>query len=388
MFKKKKKANLEGEKPVILQVLPALDQGGVERSVLDLSLYIKEAGWEVVVVSSGGALVRILERNGIKHITLPIHKKGFFAINKSARMIAKVIKNHNVNVVHGHSRAPAWAAYKAANMTKVPFVTTFHGRYGLGLFGIKKSYNKIMTMGDAVIANSDFIKKHILKNYKISKDKIKTIPMWADLNKFDPTKVSTERIVKLATKWRIPEDASIITQVGRLSWLKGHRVLIEALSLIKGKKIRCLIVGPDQGRKNYVKGLQKVIDKYNLNDVVHITGSEDDVPAVLMVTDVAVSASVLPESFGMSALEAEAMGRPIVATAHGGHLETIIDNKTGKLITPNDPKELADGIEWALNLTDKQRDDLSKDAMSHVRDNFSRDVQCRKILEVYASFFN
>ena len=237
-----------GRMPVVLQVLPSLGGGGVERGTVEMTAALSEAGWTALVVSSGGPMVHEITRAGGTHIRLPVHTKNPLAMRKNAGRLAEVINQHGVDLVHARSRAPAWSALSATRRTGKPFVTTVHGPYGFGL-PFKRLYNSVMTRGDRVIAISEFIRGYILDNYKnIDPDRIRVIHRGVNTEIFDPAKTGAARVIQLATEWRIPDGVPVIMLPGRLSRWKGHQVLFEALTQIKDRPIRCLIVGDDQGR--------------------------------------------------------------------------------------------------------------------------------------------
>ena len=372
----------EGRLATVLQVLPELVTGGVERGTVEIAGAITEAGGRAIVVSHGGPMVHDLARVGAEHIELPVHSKNPLTIWQNAARLAEIIKRENVDIVHARSRAPAWSAYIAAKRTKCHFLTTFHGTYSVGNL-IKRAYNAVMTKGEKVIAISGFIAGHMRQKYGVPKNKIRIIPRGVDVEKFDPDKVSAERLVALATDWRIPDDAPVIMLPGRLTRWKGQTVFIEAIAKLKRKNIIGLLVGSDQGRENYSRELEKLIDHHGLNDVVRIVDHCNDMPVAYKLSDVVVSASTDPEAFGRVAVEAQAMGRPVVATNHGGAQETVLDNETGWLVKPGDSTEMAEAIAKALDLDTVERTKLAWKAMEHTRTHFSKEAMCARTLEVY-----
>ena len=381
-FKKTKKSASAPLVPTILQIVPHLETGGVERGTVDLAIHLKEAGWRPIVVSHGGQWVRQLTRAEVEHITMPVHSKDIFVMRKNITRLEHLIKEKGVHIVHARSRAPAWSAYYAAHRAKVRFVTTFHGTYGLGWFGLKKVYNKIMTRGDLVIANSHFIAEHIQKNYHVDPAKIRVIPRGVDLEKYNPSAVSAERIVRLANLWRVPEDVPVIMQHCRLTRWKGHALLIEAIAKLGRKDIRCLLVSSQPGEASYRRELERLIIKRDLKSVVHIIENCDDLPAAYMLTDVFVSSSIEPEAFGRVSLQAQAMGRPVVATNHGGSKEIVLPDVTGKLVDIN-PEAMANGLKWALALSKEERERLSTKSIQHVRSEFSNELMFERTMDVY-----
>jgi glycosyltransferase involved in cell wall biosynthesis len=370
--------------PVVLQVLPALVTGGVERGTVDIAVALAEAGWTALVASEGGPMARELERAGVTHITLPLSSKNPLVIRRNADRLAELIERHGVSLLHARSRAPAWSAWMAAQKTGCPFLTTFHGTYNLGYFGLKNRYNSVMTRGERVIAISDFIAEHVWRVYGVDPDRIRVVPRGIDLSRFDPARVSPERIIQLAQKWRLPDGYKVITLPGRLTRWKGQTVLIEAMAMLGRRDLRCLLVGSDQGRAGYHDDLVDLVRRRNLGDVVHLAGECNDMPAAYMLTDVVVSASTDPEAFGRVAVEGQAMGRPVIATAHGASAETVLPGRTGWLTEPGDPRDLAEALERFLALSVEDRDAMASIAIDHVRANFTKERMCARTLAVYA----
>jgi len=219
--------------PVILQVLPALVTGGVERGTVDIAAAIAEAGWTPLVASSGGPMVHELDRLKVRHIELPLASKNPLVVRENIERLIKVIADNKVDIVHARSRAPAWSASIAAARAGVHFVTTFHGTYNLGWLGLKHAYNKVMTKGERVIAISDFIARHIETVYRVDPARIRVVPRGIDLTRFDPNRVSPERIIQLAQKWRLVDGQRVVMLPGRLTRWKGQEVLIEALAMTR-----------------------------------------------------------------------------------------------------------------------------------------------------------
>ncbi|MDX1738351.1 MAG: glycosyltransferase family 4 protein, partial [Alphaproteobacteria bacterium] len=290
--------------PVVLQVLPAMVTGGVERGTVDVATALVNAGFVSLVASSGGPMTHQVERAGARHIELPLKSKSPFQIYKNIARLEKLIRDEKVNVVHVRSRAPAWSAYFAAKRAGVPFMTTFHGTYNFE-GPIKKFYNSIMQRGDLVIAISQFIRDHMMQEYKTPWSKIRTIPRGMDLEIFDPQAVAASRVIKLATEWRLPDGVPVIMLSGRLTRWKGQTLLLRALAKLD-MNVRCLLVG--SGRDEYQRELQELAKSLSIADRVHVVGECKDMPAAYKLADVVVSASTDPEAFGRVAVEGQAMG--------------------------------------------------------------------------------
>jgi len=323
-----------------------------------------------------------LRRVGAIHLKLPLASKNPLVMYRNVGRLIGLIQAHDVDIVHARSRAPAWSAAAAARRTGRHFITTFHGTYNFSN-RIKRRYNAIMTKGERVIANSDFIGQHIRDNYTVDPARIRVIRRGIDLNLFDPEKVSAERVIQLAGRWRLPDGVPVVMLPGRLTRWKGQTVLIDALTRLRDVELRCVLVGSDQGRHAYKAELERLIARHGLAGHVFLPGQCDDMPAAYMLADVVISASTDPEAFGRVVSEAQAMGCPVVASDHGGASEQVIEDHTAFLVPPGDPNALADGIRRALDLTAGQREQLSKAARAHARANFSKDHMCAATLALY-----
>ncbi len=380
--------NQDNKKIVVLQVLPELGQGGVELGTIEIASELQKRGIENYVASEGGRMEYNLERIKVKHFTLPLKTKNIFKMYLNSLRLARIIKKYGITIVHARSRAPAWSAYWAAKRCGVHFVTTFHGTYGLGPWGIKKFYNKIMTYGERVIAISNHIKQHILKNYKTDESKIRLIHRCVNMENFNVETTSAERMIKYLEDNNIPEDKPIVTLIGRLTNWKGQKLLIEALHLIDNEDFFCVIIGDDQGRKKYSSELRKMIANYNMTDRFLFIRNVKDIPAAMMVSDVVLSTSIEPEAFGRIAIEGQAMGRVVVASNIGGSVETVIDGVTGRLYESTSAKALAEAIDWALHLSTDEREKIGAAGIKNVKEHFTKQIMCDKTIEVYKELIN
>jgi glycosyltransferase involved in cell wall biosynthesis len=369
-------------RPVVLQVLPALGPGGAERGAVDVAAAIVAAGGTALVASAGGPLERDLLRAGARHITLPLDSKNPFQIRANARRLAHLVRRYRVDIVHARSRAPGWSALMAARRTRRPFLTTFHGTYNES-GRLKHLYNSVMARGDLVIAISEHIAELIVARYGTEPERIRLIPRGIDLLQFDPGKVGLGRLLTLWRQWRLEESMPVVMLPGRLTRWKGQMVLIEALARLGRTDIRCVLVGSDQGRTGYREELEARIQALGIGEVMRIVDHCADMPAAYMLADVVVSASIDPEAFGRVVVEAQAMGRPVIATGHGGSRETVIEGETGWFVAPGDPDELAERLAFALQLEPEEREAMAASAIEHVRANFDKDVMCARTLTVY-----
>lgn len=367
----------------VLQVLPSIgSSGGVERGTVEIADTIVAEGGRALVASNGGGGEHKLQRVGAEHFLLPLHSKNPVVMYSNIGRLEALIKKESVQIIHARSRAPAWSAYFASLRTGVPFVTTFHGTYSAGN-SFKRFYNSVMTKGKRVVAISSFIAGHLHQTYGVSSDRIRIIPRGVDLEQFNISNVTAERMSLLSSKWRLEEGLPVIMLPGRLTRWKGQIKLIEAVRQLNRRDIRCLLVGGDQGRVAYRRELENLIDHYELGEVVRIVDHCDDMPAAYMLSDVVVSASTEPEAFGRIMIEAQALGRPVIASNHGGARETILEGESGWMFPTGDVDALAKILEKALSLSEEERLSLSKKAISHVSNNFSKKAMGDKTLNVY-----
>ncbi|MDP6428408.1 MAG: glycosyltransferase family 4 protein [Rhodospirillales bacterium] len=372
----------EARPPTVLQVLPALVTGGVERGTVDIAEAIVQAGGRALVVSEGGPMVGELNRAGAEHFVLPLATKNPFAIYKNIAHLSELITREQVDIVHARSRAPAWSAWHAAKRTGRAFITTFHGTYG-HTSAAKRWYNSIMTRGERVIAISDFIGGHVHQVYGVSAARIRVVHRGIDMIRFDAANINSERVIHLAEAWRLPDGQPVVMLPGRLTRWKGQSVFIEAVKRLNRPGVQFLMVGSDQGRYDYRRELEQHIEAEGMTGMIHVIDHCDDMPAAYMLTDVVVSASTEPEAFGRVVAEAQALGRPVIATDHGGARETVIDGETGWLTKPGDADSLARAMALALDQSDEDRQAFAERSVAHIRKNFSKDRMCAETLEVY-----
>jgi glycosyltransferase involved in cell wall biosynthesis len=356
---------LSPDSPVVLQVLPSLITGGVERGTVEIAQAVAEAGAAALVASAGGPLVRQIERAGGIHITLPLTAKSPFGIWRNAAALEALIRDRKVSLIHARSRAPAWSAFLACQRTGLPLVTTYHGSYGEEL-PFKRRYNSVMARGRIVIAASQFIADLVTTRHGVDPARIRVIARGVDPAVFDPAAVSGSRIAKLAAEWRLPDGVRTVVLPGRLTAWKGHAVLLDALSQLQRSDVMGVLVGSHQGRHRYAQELERQAMRLGIGDRLRLVGQCDDMPAVLALSDVVVHASTQAEAFGRVVIEAQAMGRPVIASDLGGPVETVRHGETGWRVPPNDPTALAAAIGVALDLDPAERLALGQRARASV----------------------
>lgn len=372
----------DGRRPVVLQVLSRLSSAGSERAAVDVAAAVAKAGGVSLVASSGGPMVADLIRAGARHIQLPLHSKNPAVMAANIFRLSMLILRYRVNIVHARSRNAGWSALQAARRTGAHYVTTFHDLYSRdGTF--KKNHNEVMVRGDRVIAVSNFIADHIQEHYNTPEERIRVVYRGIDTLRFDPDRVSADRMQQLSSEWRLPDGVPIIMLPARLVRWKGHELLIEAITRLRRRNLLCLMYGFNDDNHGYHQELEMLIQQYGVGDKIHIYNECTDMPAAYMLADVVVSASTSPESFSRVLSEAQAMGRPVVATDHGSVREQLQHGRMVWLTPAGNSNALADAIGQALDLTPSERRTLSREAIANIRARFSKEVMCQKTLQVY-----
>jgi len=366
--------------PAVLQVVPSLVTGGVEQGTVDLAGALVAAGWTAYVASAGGPMEKELARVGAQHITLPLASKNPLVIRRNGKALAEIIRRCGIDIVHARSRAPAWSAWSAARATGRRFITTFHNAYDNDV-PLKRRYNSVMARGDRVIAISQFVGEHVAEIYGVEADRLRTIPRGVDLARFDPRRVWGQQVAELALRWRVPDGFAVAMLPGRLTRWKGGLDFIEAISRLARRDVCGVLVGGEQHR-GFRGELEAAIERFRLADRFRIIEDCRDMPTAYMLADVVVSASTDPEGFGRVIVEAQAMGRPVVATDHGGARETILPG-TGWLVPPRDPAALALAIDEALALDPDARVAFARRARTQVASGYTRDIMCARTIAVY-----
>lgn len=372
-----------GKTPTIMQIVPAVDSGGVEQGVIDINKAIVKAGGKSIVLSNGGRRVPEITRDGGVHVELPVHSKNPFTMLKNIKAIRKVIEEYDVDIVHACSRAPAWSAKPAAKKTKAKYMSSCHAAHKLNFPG-KRFYNSSVINGDLVIAISHTLADHLKENYKFDHDKLRVVQRGIVMEKYDPEKITTNRVIELATKWRIPDDKLLIIFPARVSPIKGHKFFIEALKETGRKDIFCAIVGRTEGNEEYAAELERYIEEVGMGSQVRLVGTCQDMPVAYKLANAVVCPSLVPEGFGRIPVEAMAMGKPFIGTDLGGYRETVKSGENGWLVEVNNVKELSKAIDTALSMNDKEREAFAEKAIKYVRENFTNKKMCEKTLDVYA----
>ena len=378
----------------VLQVIPKLGYGGAETGCYDIAHYLPENNCGSFIITSGGELIKFIDKKKVKLIKLPVHSKNPILILINALLISSIILFYKINIVHARSRAPAWSCLIACKLTGRKFVTTFHGTYNFKS-KLKKFYNSVMVRSDLIIAGSNFIFSHINENYSkylSFKKKLLVIFRGINVDYFDPeTKLESDE-KKLLKVWDINKDKKIILLPGRLTSWKGQELFIEAINLVNielgYESFYGIILGSDQGRDLYKKKLTRLSEQYRMNNQVRFIDHCNDMALAYKVSDIVVSASIEPEAFGRVSVEAQSMQKVIIASNIGGSNETVVDGKTGFLFQSGDAKSLSKTILKVLNMNDASLKLIGSEGRKNIIQKFNVEKMCFSTYSEYKKIFN
>ena len=378
----------------ILQVIPRLGYGGAETGCYDLAHYLSENGCSSYIVTSGGELIKYIDKKKVKLIKLPVQSKNPLLILLNSLILILVILFFNISIVHARSRAPAWSCLFATKITRRKFVTTFHGTYNFKN-PLKKYYNSVMLKSDLIIAGSNFIFSHINENYSKYLDlnkKFLVIFRGINTDYFNSSKIHQSDEKKLRSKWNINKEIPLILLPGRLTAWKGQEMFLEALHLVNKEMpeqpFSAVILGGDQGRNVYKKKLLRLVEQYRLNNQVQFFDKCELMPLAYKISDIIVSASIEPEAFGRVSVEAQSMEKPIIASNIGGSNETIVNDKTGFLFEAGKPEELSKKIIHALNLDESTLKFIGIEGRKNVIKKFNIEKMCFSTYSEYKKLIN
>jgi glycosyltransferase involved in cell wall biosynthesis len=378
----------------VLQVIPKLGYGGAETGCYDIAHYLPENNCGSFIITSGGELIKFIDKKKVKLIKLPVHSKNPILILINALLISSIILFYKINIVHARSRAPAWSCLIACKLTGRKFVTTFHGTYNFKS-KLKKFYNSVMVRSDLIIAGSNFIFSHINENYSkylSFKKKLLVIFRGINVDYFDPeTKLESDE-KKLLKVWDINKDKKIILLPGRLTSWKGQELFIEAINLVNielgYESFYGIILGSDQGRDLYKKKLTRLSEQYRMNNQVRFIDHCNDMALAYKVSDIVVSASIEPEAFGRVSVEAQSMQKVIIASNIGGSNETVVDGKTGFLFQSGDAQSLSKTILKVLNMNDASLKLIGSEGRKNIIQKFNVEKMCFSTYSEYKKIFN
>ena len=378
----------------VLQVIPKLGYGGAETGCYDLAHYLPENNCSSYIVTSGGELLKFIDRKKVKVIKLPVHSKNPFLMLFNSIALIFIILLNNISIVHARSRAPAWSCLLATKITRRKFVTTFHGTYNFKN-SIKKFYNSVMVRSDLIIAGSNFIFSHINQNYPKYLDlKKKFLVIFRGINVdyFDSSTTLDNEENRLISDWEVDKNKKIILMPGRLTAWKGQETFIEALNLVNKElgydSFNAVILGSDQGRDIYTKKIKRLAEQYRLTSQLKFIEHCKNMPLAYKISDIVVSASVEPEAFGRVAVEAQSMEKPIIASDIGGSNETISDNVTGFLFQSGNAEALSKKIVEALQLDESRLKSIGIEGRKNIIKKFNVEKMCFSTYSEYKKLLN
>ncbi len=378
----------------VLQVIPKLGYGGAETGCFDIAHYLPENNCESFIVTSGGELLKFVDKKKVKIFKLPVQSKNPLLIFINSIILIGIILLNNISIVHARSRAPAWSCFLASKITGRKFVTTFHGTYNFKS-NFKKFYNSVMVRSDLIIAGSNFIFSHIKENYSmylIDKKKFLVIFRGINVDYFDSSTTLENDEKKLLKQWDIEKDKKIILLPGRLTSWKGQEVFIEAVNLINielgFEAFYTVILGSDQGRELYKKKLIRLSEQYRMSKQIRFVDHCKNMALAYKVSDIIVSASNEPEAFGRVSVEAQSMEKPIIASNIGGSNETVIDEKTGFLFESNNAKSLSKQILRVLNMDETSLKIMGIEGRKNVTQRFNVEKMCFSTYSEYKRLLN
>ncbi|MDR1494862.1 MAG: glycosyltransferase [Rickettsiales bacterium] len=369
-----------------------MESGGVEIGFLEFARKnFEKKDINIFLLSAGGSMISKVKYYNVNHIPLKVNSKNPLIIFRNIEKIKKIILENHIDIVQVESRAPAWSCFYACRALGIPMMTVvqFNGLFKKTFF-LKRIYNSIMFRGNPIVAVSDFVKQFSLgssyRNYVCKKTYRRTIEVvhrGIDVNVYNQDSVLQNRKIILQNELKLPDDKIIITLPGRFSTQKGQEYFLEVLRHLKTKNYSCLLIGDIKKNSNYVERVKKRIYKYNLQEYVKIHDSVSDMPALYVLSNIIVSASIQPESFGRTSIEAQSMGKIFVGTALGGTLETVVDCETGFLAPENDSREFAFILDRIINMPAEEKLIISEKARQNVIDNFSFGQMYNKMLSIY-----
>ena len=372
------------EKPNVLQVIPTLNISGAEQGCFDVANFLIKNKLKSHIATSAGYRIEQLENSGTLINKIPVHSKNPFIILINAFRLLKIIKKNEINIIHARSRAPAWSCYLAAKLANIKFITTFHGTYNFSN-SIKKFYNSIMIRSDYIIAVSNFIYDEITKKYSYTQENISVISRGIDTNYLNPYLIDHNLLKQKFDKYLLRKNSIKIVLPGRVSFWKGHAVAIEAMSYLKekiSKDFELICVGPINNNKLKESLLNK-IKEFKLENNIRFVGPSKEMNLIYSTADIVLSCATDPEAFGRIPVEAQSMGKIVIASNHGGHKETICEGVSGFLYAPNKSQDLAGAILKALSSEQYLDKSYQFKRRNLIIKNYTVEKMCQQTLEVY-----
>lgn len=370
----------------VLVMASSLEAGVIDKSVIDVALAMHERGFSITVVSAGGRMVKELKKQGIEHVLLPVDSSDFFVVRRNTRKIQELALAKKAAMMHAFTPASAYYASRASRALKIPYISSFLKIYGKSFLRFEAIRSRHLVRGSFTIVPSEYMASYVQASYKVPSERIIIVPQWVDTDVFNANNVSAERIISLASDLRVPEDNFIIALVAPMERASGQSTLVHAAALLPFERrhaLKCLVVGSYRDAKRYKSELENLARKLGVGDMFHFVGAAADTAALLMLSDVYVSAYSEPMASQVSLLEAESLGRPIITSEIGAAPEYVLDDEGCRMFAPRDAAALTRALVWAMDLSKEKRAKISARLASNVRLNFSRGTIPAKIGNIY-----
>jgi glycosyltransferase involved in cell wall biosynthesis len=377
----------------VLIVVPSLHAGAADAGTVQLVRILAAGGHRPIVVSSGGRMVPDVTAAGGQFIAMNVDTNNPILMLRNAMALVRLVRERRCDVIHAHARAPGWSAWYAARRTGVPFLTSWYkGHREQNV--LKRLYNGVMARGDRVIAISDQIAELAIDRYRIPWERITVIPASVDLDRFDPARVSRERIAAARDAWGVEPETKVILVVGRMLRRKGHHVVVQAVHRLKEmglKDFLCVFVGEDQGKTRYTGELWDLVLETGTAEVNRMAGPTDDLPAAFAAATVVVNAATQPEGLQRAILEASAMGKPVVVSDLAAGPDAVLappavaeDRMTGLRFSSGDSVALATALLRLFSMPEPARAAIGARGRAWVLANFNTPAVTEPTLRLYA----
>ncbi len=381
-----------GRPLTVLIVVPTLQAGAADAGALELVHILAGAGHHPIVVSGGGRLAEQARIAGASCVTLAMATRNPVRMLRNALALIDLVRKHRCDLLHAHGRAPAWSALIAARVTGVPLLTTWYKGFR-EQNAFKRLYNGVMARGDRVIAVSDQLAELINDRYGTPFSRIAVIPLSIDTARFDPAKVSRERIAAVRRQWGVADNDRVILVVGRMLRRKGHHVAVEAALRLKAMGLKDFVfvfAAEDQGTR-YAAELWDQVLATGTSEVIRTAGPTEDLPAAYAASMAALSAAVQPEGLQRALLEAQAMARPVIVSDLGAGADVVLappavanERITGIRFATGDAAALTAVLVRLFSLSDAERRAIGARGRAWVLGHFSAEAAAVPTLRLYA----
>jgi glycosyltransferase involved in cell wall biosynthesis len=354
--------------PHLLQIVPSLDGGSLSRATLDTAQAAVAAGGSATVASAGGMLVPQLLRVHAKHVDFASDGNPVWArLSLPARLVGEV-RDHGIDIVQARTPATTWIGRAVARRLKARCIATLHAPF-IGATRIERMVEHRQARADAVVAVSDYIARDAVAHVPALADRIETIRPGINLDRFDPAAVRAERLIRLSAELGVPDGAHVVICAAREE--PGRLTLIQAIKQLGRDDVFCLLLGSGDTKSPFEKELERQIVQADLLGRVQLGPHVEDMPAAYMLADVVVATGGTRRGFSRTLVEAQAMGRPVVAEEGGGAAESVRPGITGWLAGLANATSLAQAINTAISLPPERRAELARNAQDHVRRHYA-----------------